>query len=59
MNEIFERICPMTIMLNLGVIGISVSNLEMGLKLVSYAVAIIWTIVKISKEIKHWNKVQK
>tara|TARA_R110002110_G_scaffold288836_2_gene503220 strand:+ start:140 stop:283 length:144 start_codon:yes stop_codon:yes gene_type:complete len=42
-------------MLNVGAIGISMTDLEMGLKLVSYTAAIIWTIVKITKEIKFWN----
>ena len=55
MNEIIERICPMTIMLNVGAIGISMTEIEMGLKLLSYTAAIIWTIVKITKEIKFWN----
>ena len=55
MNEIFERICPMTIMLNAGAIGISMTDFEMGLKLISYSAAIIWTLIKITKEIKFWN----
>ena len=55
MHEIISRICPLTIMLNVGAIGISMTDLEMGLKLVSYTAAIIWTIVKITKEIKFWN----
>ena len=55
MNEMIERICPMTIMLNVGAIGISMTELEMGLKLISYSAAIIWTLIKITKEIKFWN----
>ena len=55
MNEIISRICPMTIMLNVGAIGISMTDLEMGLKLASYTAALIWTSVKITKEIKFWN----
>lgn len=55
MNEIISRICPLTIMLNVGAIGISMTDLEMGLKLASYTAALIWTLVKITKEIKFWN----
>lgn len=56
MLGIYERICPMTIMLNVGAIGISMTDFELGLKLISYSVAIIWTIIKVLKEIKNWNK---
>tara|TARA_R110000787_G_scaffold69790_1_gene155187 strand:+ start:11872 stop:12051 length:180 start_codon:yes stop_codon:yes gene_type:complete len=56
MNEIIERICPMTIILNVGALGISMTEFEMSLKLVSYSTAIIWTIIKISKELKNWNR---
>ena len=55
MHEIIERICPLTIMLNAGAIGISMTDFELGLKLLSYTAAIVWTIVKITKEIKFWN----
>jgi hypothetical protein len=56
MMGIYERICPMTIMLNAGAIGISMTDFELGLKLLSYTVAIIWTSIKVLKEIKNWNK---
>lgn len=55
MFGIYERICPMTILVNVGAISMSLSDFEMGLKLVSYAAAIIWTAIKITKEIKFWN----
>lgn len=55
MNEMIERICPLTIVLNAGAIGISMTDLEMGLKLISYSAAIIWTLIKITKEIRFWN----
>jgi hypothetical protein len=59
MNEMIERICPLTIMLNVGAVGISLTDLEMGLKLLSYTAAIVWTIVKITKEIRFWNDKRK
>ena len=59
MNEMIERICPLTIMLNVGAVGISLTDLEMGLKLLSYSAAIVWTIVKITKEIRFWNDKRK
>jgi hypothetical protein len=55
MNEMIQRVCPMTIMLNIGAVGISLTDVEMGLKLISYSAAIIWTIIKIAKEIRFWN----
>lgn len=58
MNEMIERICPLTIVLNAGAIGISMTDLEMGLKLISYSAAIIWTLIKITKEIRFWNDKQ-
>jgi len=59
MNEMIERICPLTIMLNVGAVGISLTDLEMGLKLLSYTAAIVWTIVKTTKEIRFWNDKRK
>ena len=55
MNEIITRICPLTVFVNIGAIGISMTDIEMGLKLGSYTVAIIWTLIKVAKEIKFWN----
>lgn len=55
MYGITERICPMTIMLNVGAIGLSMTEVEVGLKIISYATAIIWTSIKIAKEVKTWN----
>tara|TARA_R100001143_G_C3280529_1_gene96444 strand:+ start:176 stop:367 length:192 start_codon:yes stop_codon:yes gene_type:complete len=59
MSEIITRICPLTVMLNVGAIGISMTDIEMGLKLASYTVAIIWTVIKVAKEIKFWNEKNK
>ena len=59
MNEMIERTCPMTILLNVSAIGISLTDVEMGLKLISYTAAIIWTIIKITKEIRFWNDKRK
>jgi hypothetical protein len=56
MTEIIKGFCPTTIMLNIGAIGVSLTDLEIGLKIISYAVAIIYTIFRIAKEIKTWNK---
>ena len=38
--------------------AISMTNLEAILKLSSYAVAIIWTSIRIAKELKNWNNKQ-
>jgi hypothetical protein len=55
-NEIIGKFCPTTVMLNVGAIGVSLTDLEISLKLVSYAVAIIWTALKIGNELKIWRK---
>tara|TARA_R100001015_G_C4414751_1_gene17647 strand:- start:215 stop:400 length:186 start_codon:yes stop_codon:yes gene_type:complete len=54
--EIIDRVCPTTILLNISAIGIGMTEVEQGLKIISYAVAIIWTILKIRSEIKLYNK---
>lgn len=54
--EILDRVCPTTILLNISAIGIGMTEVEQGLKIISYAVAIIWTILKIRAEIKLYNK---
>ena len=56
MIDIIERCCPTTILLNVSAIGIGMSEVEQGLKIISYAVAIIWTIMKIRNEIKLYNE---
>tara|TARA_R100000734_G_scaffold10486_1_gene7913 strand:+ start:2612 stop:2794 length:183 start_codon:yes stop_codon:yes gene_type:complete len=56
MNEMIERICPTTILLNVSAIGISMTDLELGLKMLSYTAAIVWTTIKIAKEIQMWNQ---
>ena len=56
MNDIISKFCPMTIMLNVGAIGVSLTDLEIQIKLISYTVAILYTIIKITKEIKDWKK---
>ena len=56
MQTIIERICPLTIVLNVGAIGISLTQMELTLKLISYSIAIIWTTIKVVKELKDWNK---
>lgn len=53
--EICERVCPITMVLNVGAIGISLSDVEVYFKLGSYAIAIIWTSIKVIQEIRHWN----
>ena len=59
MQGIYERICPMTIMVNVGAIGMSVTDVEVTMKILSYVAAFIWTSVKIAKEIKFWDKQNK
>ena len=51
-NEIINKLCPTTILLNVGAIGISLTDLEIGLKISSYLVAIIYTLFKIINEIR-------
>jgi len=55
-NEIIGKFCPTTIILNIGAIGISMTDIEIGLKIISYIVAIGYTTIKIAKEIKQWKK---
>jgi len=55
-NEIIGKFCPTTILLNIGAIGISMTGMEIGLKIISYIVAIGYTVIKIAKEIKEWKK---
>tara|TARA_R100000742_G_C4278120_1_gene100611 strand:+ start:1093 stop:1269 length:177 start_codon:yes stop_codon:yes gene_type:complete len=56
MNEIIGKLCPTTILLNVGAIGMSLTDVEIGLKILSYSVAIIYTIVKIINEVSEWKK---
>ena len=58
-SEIIKGMCPTTIMLNIGAIGISLTDVEIGLKILSYIVAIGYTVIKISKEIKEWKQKKK
>lgn len=55
-NEIIGKFCPTTVVLNVGAIGVSLTDVEIGLKLLSYGVAIIWTTLKIRNELKIWRK---
>ena len=55
-NEIIGKFCPTTVVLNVGAIGVSLTDVEIGLKILSYGVAIIWTILKIRNELKIWRK---
>jgi len=55
-NEIIGKVCPTTVLLNVGAIGMSLTNVEIGLKIISYIVAIIWTGLKIANEYKDWSK---
>jgi len=57
--DIAGRFCPMTIILNAGAIGISMTDVELGMKIASYLVAVIWTSLRIIKEIKDWQKTKK
>tara|TARA_R100001129_G_scaffold24017_1_gene15441 strand:- start:8122 stop:8301 length:180 start_codon:yes stop_codon:yes gene_type:complete len=56
MYDITERICPTTILLNISAIGLSMTDVEMTLKILSYTAAVVWTVIKIIKEIKFWNQ---
>jgi|TARA_R110002050_G_scaffold160718_1_gene290121 hypothetical protein len=55
-NEIIGKLCPTTILLNVGAIGISMSEIETGLKIIVYIFTILWTALKILNEIKEWKK---
>ena len=52
---LISKLCPATLSINLAAFAISMTNLEQTLKLASYVVAIIWTILRIAKELKNWN----
>lgn len=54
-SEIASRFCPTTLALNIGAIGISFTDVEFIIKIASYSVALIWTTLRIIKEIKDWN----
>ncbi len=54
-----EKLCPQTLTINTVAIGLSLTDVEIGLKLLSYAVAIIWTSLRIAKEMRDWNKKNK
>ena len=55
-NEIIGKLCPTTILLNVGAIGISMSEIETGLKIIVYIFTILWTALRILNEIKEWKK---
>jgi len=55
-NEIIRGFCPTTIILNVGAIGISLTDVEIGLKLLSYTVAIGYTSIRIVNELREWRK---
>jgi hypothetical protein len=55
-NEIIGKFCPTTVILNVGAIGMSLTDVEISLKIVSYIVAIIWTALRIANELKIWKK---
>ena len=56
MNQIISKLCPTTILLNIGAIGVSLTDVEIGLKIISYLVASIYTIVKIINEVNAWRR---
>ncbi len=55
-NEIASKFCPTTILLNVGAIGMSLTNVETGLKIIVYIFTIVWTAFKILNELKEWKK---
>ena len=55
-EDLAVKFFPTTIMLNVGAIGVGMSETEKWLKIVSYGVAIIWTILKIIQQIRQWKK---
>ena len=58
-SEIIKGMCPTTILLNIGAIGISLTEVEIGLKIISYIVAIGYTTIKIINETRAWKKKRK
>lgn len=56
MNDIVSKICPTTMLLNVGAIGMSLTDVEIGLKILSYIVAVVYTVIKIMKEAGEWRK---
>ncbi len=58
-NTIAGKFCPNTILLNATAIGVSFTDVEIGLKILSYTVAVLYTAIKIAKELREWNKKKK
>lgn len=58
-NELINKLCPTTIILNVSAIGLSLTDVEIGLKIVVYIVTAMYTIIKIAKEIKDWSAKKK
>lgn len=55
-NEIIGKFCPTTVVLNIGAIGVGLTDVEISLKIISYLVAIVWTTLRIANELKIWKK---
>tara|TARA_R100000664_G_C2754400_1_gene142016 strand:- start:2333 stop:2518 length:186 start_codon:yes stop_codon:yes gene_type:complete len=58
-NELINKLCPTTILLNVSAIGLSLTNVEIVLKIAVYIVTATYTIVKIVNETANWRKKKK
>lgn len=54
--DICGKLCPQTLSINFAAFAISMTELEAGLKIISYAIAIIYTVLKIRKELRDYKK---
>ena len=58
-NELINKLCPTTILLNVSAIGLSLTNVEIVLKIAVYIVTATYTIIKIVNETAQWRKKKK
>ena len=58
-SEIANKLCPTTILLNASAIGLSLTDVEIGLKIVVYIATAVYTTIKIAKEITEWKTKKK
>ena len=58
-SEIVNKLCPTTILLNASAIGLSLTDVEIGLKIVVYIATAVYTTIKIAKEITEWKTKKK
>ena len=51
--------CLPTLLINFNAVAVSIMDIEAGFRILSYAVAIIWTTMKIIEMAKDWKSGEK